>query len=302
MKRIFWIFAAGVALFFQACEKESEIKPESDYYTPDFNVSVESVVTYDAVVEDVVEATEYEVDFFSGTTDALDGQFSVVVSENLKSGTFDWRTRYLNSQCPLITIVSEEGGFPKTITLDYGEKTELINGRILSGIIEIVVSAPFYEQGATRTVSFIGFSVDTVGIGGTKTKTLVSIDDEREVSINRQLTFTLPDGTVIEHTAVINRLWSEGLGTPFYHGDDVFEINGYANFTDSDGTVYQKQITDKLIKKGDCRYIVSGTVELSVANMLFASIDYGNGACDNVATMTTAEGTRDFIIGKRARR
>ena len=56
---------------------------------------------------------------------------------------------------PVITIEKTDGGFPITITLDYGDGTELLNGRIISGTITIVVSAPPRTDGATRTVTRI---------------------------------------------------------------------------------------------------------------------------------------------------
>lgn len=299
MKKILFSLAIGTAIAFSACEKE--VEPAMDYSSTDFSVTVESIVTTDASVEDVVEALDLEVDLFTGSADAIDDVFAQASDNGLKSSSNRHKARYLNGVCPEVTFVTTEGGFPKTITLNYGEKTELVNGRILSGVISIEISAPFNTVGATHSVTFIGFGVDSISISGTKVRTLVNNTDGREANIARNLVLTLPDGTIINNTAEITRKWSEGISTPFIYSDDVFEITGFSSFEDSEGNVYSKSIIEKLVKKGDCRFIVSGLVELSYNAKMFASIDYGDGSCNNLATMTTSKGTKEFIIGKRLR-
>jgi hypothetical protein len=295
MKKILFSLAIGSAIAFSACEKE--VEPAMDYTSPDYSVTVESLVTTDASVEDATEAVDYEVDLFTGSSDDISGASAV----SLKANTLGHNSRYVNGVCPEKSIVTTDGGFPKTITLNYGEETVLMNGRVLSGVITIEISAPYNTVGATHTVTFVGFTVDSVSISGTKVKTLVSNTDGRVVTIERDLVFTLPDGTVINNTAEITRNWAEGISTPFIYSDDVFEITGISSFTDSEGNVYSKLIIEKLVKKGDCRFIVSGLVELSYNASMFASIDYGDGSCNNLATMTSDKGTKEFIIGKRVR-
>ncbi len=306
MKKLIFGSILGLGLFLGACNNENEVVPDTEYTAPGFNVTAESVVTADAAIEDVMEAADYEVSLFTGNEETFNSLVADAGPDNdLKSGSFlnRCRDRYRWRKCPNISIVSEQGGFPKTITLDYGDTTELANGRIISGIIEIVISAPYRVDGATRTVSYIGFSVDSIGISGTNVKTFIGDRlTERIVETNRDMVFTMPDGTVIDCTGEKTRTWVEGLETPFYHGDDVMEITGYANCEDSDGNVYRKEITEKLVKTGVCRFIVSGEVTLTSNGEVFATIDYGDGTCDNVATLTTSEGTKEFMIGRRVRK
>lgn len=299
MKKILFSLAIGTAIAFSACEKE--VDPASDYSSPDFSVTVESIVTTDASVEDVVEAMDSEVDLFTGSADAISDVFAQVSDDGLKSSNIGHKARYKNGVCPEVTFATTEGGFPKTIKLNYGEETVLVNGRVLSGVITIEISAPFNTVGATHSVTFIGFGVDSVSISGTKVRTLVNNTDGRKVNIVRDLVLTLPDGTIINNAAEITRNWTEGISTPYIYSDNVFEITGFSSFTDSEGNVYSKSIIEKLVKKGDCRFIVSGLVELSYNTKMFASIDYGDGSCNNLATMTTSKGRKEFIIGKRLR-
>lgn len=302
MKRLLFGAAVSLLVIFTACDKEDGIKPETDFIDPDMSVTVESVLTTEASADDVMEAADYEVDLFSGTAEIYTSM--TVASDGLKAESLGerYRYRYRNQNCPSISIESTDGDFPKTITLDYGESTELENGRIISGIIQIVLSDSPRVDGATRTVTFQNFSVDGVGISGTNVKTFNGDNQtERIVKIEREMLFTFDDGTTLTRTAERTRTWAAGLDTPFDHSDDVMEITGYTNCEDSDGNTYRREITTKLTKRGDCRFIVSGEVTMSKNGAVFATLDYGNGDCDRIATMTTAEGSKEIEIGKRVR-
>ena len=304
MKKVFLGAAVSMLAIFTACNKEEGIIPEVDYMDPDMSVTVESIVTTEASVDDVMEAADYEVDLFSGSADAYTSMAAEVGGDELKSGGLRnrYKYRYRWQKCPLITIESAEGGFPKTITLDYGESTELENGRIIKGIVQIVLSDSPRVDGATRTVTFQDFSIDEVGISGTNVKTFNGDNQtERIVNISRDMLFTFTDGTTLARTAEKTRTWTAGLDTPLDHSDDVMEITGYTNCEDSDENTYRREITKALVKRGDCRFIVSGEVTLSKNGAVFATIDYGTGECDRMATMTTSEGTKEIEIGKRKR-
>ena len=40
----------------------------------------------------------------------------------------------------------------------------------------------------------------------------------------------------------------------------------------------------------DCRFIVSGIVEVKLNDVLASSMNYGDGECDAIATLTKADG------------
>ena len=303
MKKLLFGLVIGTAIVFSACNDEDEIVPASDYAVPDFNVSVESVVTTDAAIEDAVESADYEVDLFSGTADAIDDANAMVLEDDqLKSGVREqYRNRYRLGNMPDVSVDWNNGDFPRTITLDYGEETELENGRIISGIIEIVVSAPMNTEGATRTVTFTDFSVDSLTVNGNIEKEVISLEDERVVHIVRDLVVTYADGTEVECYAELERTWNQGMGTPFYHGDDEMTISGYATCEDSDGNQYRREIKEPLQKRGGCRYLVGGEVEYSANGQAFGAVNYGDGTCDNVANMYMAQGQKQFRIGERVR-
>jgi len=61
---------------------------------------------------------------------------------------------------------------------------------------------------------------------------------------------------------------------------------------------YKKVIIEPLVKTGDCGYITSGYIkyyELKSGEWT-ATIDYGNGTCDDKAVKTTKEGNYTFSL------
>lgn len=302
MKKILGM-ALVAAMAFTACNESSEEVLFDEVSGLELTQSVDVIVSSEATIDAVVEATDYEIDFFSTASTAIAGY-----DVSLKSGPFcdtgnplRFGGRY--KECPTVTIESENGGFPRTITLDYGERTELSDGRIISGIMQVVISDRWNVDGSTRTISFIDFVVDSIGIEGAKTIVRnFEIGVSKAFTMTSDMTFTLTDGTVINRTAEKIRSWVAGLETELDPADDVIEITGYCLSVDSEGNAYRKEITTELKKTGMCRWIVSGVVTMTQNEEPFAFLDYGDGTCDNVAVLTHVDGTTEEITLGRCKR
>lgn len=63
---------------------------------------------------------------------------------------------------------------------------------------------------------------------------------------------------------------------------------------------YDKVITKPLVKIEGCEYIVEGTIEYSKNGTWVATVDYGNGECDEWATKIWDGGSKTFsLAGKK---
>ena len=107
-------------------------------------------------------------------------------------------------------------------------------------------------------------------------------------------TFTIENktlNTVTEVTRSSNRTWTwvQGMETTDDQTDDVIEIEGSLTAT-SGSDSYKKEIVEPLVRLGTCRFIVKGIVKVTINDMV-SSLDYGDGECDEVATMTNPGGT-----------
>jgi hypothetical protein len=61
---------------------------------------------------------------------------------------------------------------------------------------------------------------------------------------------------------------------------------------------FEKVIVEPIVKTDDCEYPVAGTIEFLKEGVWVATINFGDGSCDDQATKTTAEGVHTFSIDK----
>ncbi|MCD4735750.1 MAG: hypothetical protein K8R53_06875 [Bacteroidales bacterium] len=59
---------------------------------------------------------------------------------------------------------------------------------------------------------------------------------------------------------------------------------------------YEKKIVEPIVKIEGCDYIVSGVIEFYAGEKWVATIDFGDGECDEWATKITEEGSFEFSM------
>ena len=101
---------------------------------------------------------------------------------------------------------------------------------------------------------------------------------------------TAPTGKYWLHSGIKTVVQTAGYSTPRNLLDDVFSITGNSSVTNSNGITRTSSILEALQKKSTCENITKGKIELSGPNHK-ATIDFGNGDCDNVATISIDGGT-----------
>jgi hypothetical protein len=82
----------------------------------------------------------------------------------------------------------------------------------------------------------------------------------------------------------LNYKQQQGAGTPLNANDDVYHITGTSTTTSNISGVSKFEVLTPLVNKLDCQYLVAGRVKITWGGQT-GIIDYGNGACDNQATL-----------------
>lgn len=270
----------GAAVVLSSCSTE-QFDTTQATLEDELNTKSAQIVLNDMTAESAIAEVDYESDFYFRASDLLSQLF-------FKGGKWGWHygLRYSTGQCPNVSIDSLGTDYPKTITLDYGDSTLLRNGTVLSGVIEIYISAAPNTDGFEKTVTYDNFGVDSVNISGEVSMTFTGDNETESIhTISSSLTITLPDGSTIIREGEKVREWLSGLDTPLDQSDDTIQVTGYALVT-TDTTSYKVEVTTPLIKVGDCRHFVSGIIDYSEDGVVFASVNYGDGTCDDVATLT----------------
>lgn len=259
----------------------------------------QSLILKDAETEDAEEISNYEIDFFTSTKNAITGYCDGWRARQL-GRAFMLGGRYRMGQCPDITVDPEGDVYPKTITMDYGTGTELANGKVISGKIIINISAPPLTNGATKNISYENYFVDSLQISGNKVITFIGDNETSKIfSSTGDMTFTFADGSTMTKISEHVRQWVSGIDTELNPSDDIIHITGSSSSIRSDGNEMQKVINEALVKTGSCRFITQGIITFSKTGESPAVLDYGDGTCDNLATLTKDGETKEIILGKR---
>lgn len=226
-------------------------------------------------------------------------EIATVAAENmLKSAS-------VIDSCPVVTVTfPDQGLWPRTVLVDYGEGCTGLNDITRSGKILITVTGPRREEGSSRTVTFDNYFCNDVKIEGTKVIENLGPNDAGNVVFSAMLTggkVTLADGRYIEREFDREREYVAGYltRTPW---DDECLITGVAAGVNLDGLSYTHQITAALQWQAACRFIVGGTLGIEVEGMEPFVLDYGGGDCDAVATLIRGDETKEIILGVRHRK
>jgi len=293
MKKLTFLFLAAIAASFSSCDTTTDsVDKLLNEDQVSLNNTVSTVVTSEEATEDITETADYEVDLYSFVANEYDEP----TTTSTKSGMmqrymemFKMWNRYKDGNMPDISIgFSDNDHFPMTINLNYGDSTVLNNGKVMSGMMKIELTAPPFTDGAVREITY-DLMIDSVSIDGWKRIELTHNDDvARKFAFTSEMTFTFPDETQLFRKAERTREWVAGLDTKLDVSDDRIEIRGSVTCVDTEQNEYTKVIDDEnpLVRIGTCRVIVSGLVTFSQNQTEFAHFDYGDGECDNMATYT----------------
>lgn len=202
--------------------------------------------------------------------------------------------------CPDVNIIrlSPPNAFPVKIVLDFGTGCVGRDGHFRKGKVMTTYTGRLIIPGSMATTTFDGFYFDSIKVEGTHKITNTS--PNVTPATTRQFTvvvtdakLTKPDGNYIEWNShkVITQF--EGLGT-IIPLDDIFRVEGSSHGKVKRGNLivlWESNIRVPLIKKFSCRWIVKGTVRTirrnaGTSNPWEAILDFGNGNCDNQATIT----------------
>lgn len=93
-----------------------------------------------------------------------------------------------------------------------------------------------------------------------------------------------------------DRTLTVNMGDPFTQNDDRTTLTGTANGTDRNGKTFSVDITNALIRDFSCRWVSSGTVTLKLEGKKDRIIDFGDGTCDDRATVTIDGNTFEFAL------
>ncbi|MBI4930310.1 MAG: hypothetical protein HY841_06075 [Bacteroidetes bacterium] len=192
-------------------------------------------------------------------------------------------------------------GFPITMWIQYGADTNYDGTfdygcntpgeKVRMGTVKAVFSAPWSQNGSNVTMDLIDYYVSGVKYEGT-----ISVTKNSATSFTQ----TVTNGKAGNGSWTIlwncSRTLTVDIGDPSVPGDDFSLVSGTANGTDRNGKAFSVDITSPLRREMACRWIVSGAMTIKIDGKKDRSVDFGNGTCDDRATVTIDGNTFEFAL------
>lgn len=261
MKRTNLIFAASLMIMatisFTSCQKDEETDPIVSTMQQDD----EATAYYDDVLTEVDELT------MIGDSKSMEYTSLNTEGQGTRTRKTSWDGDWRIDTITYVDYVNGNARFEK-----------VKNGQIVIRTLGNPLAENF-----ERNVTFVNFSINGNLIEGEKNIEKTANYTYTITLQDGKITFT--DGTTYTRTFTRTRTWVAGFDTPYYIWDDIHTVAGNAAGVNRNGNTYTHQITNALMIKLNCRWIVEGTIEMTVGDKS-ATLDYGNGDCDNIATVT----------------
>lgn len=225
---------------------------------------------------------------FEGLNDFAQSGFDATI---LKGGIITYGT------CPAVSVNFMTSPF--SISLDWGTGCLYGDGITRSGTIVMTLSGLMNVKNSVATMKIENYIADGMKISGTTIITYLgpnSGNNWPRYSIISEGKIEFSDKSVITYRSESVRLQAEGTGTVAIT-DDVWrtEIQS-ASGVNKDGTKWTGKTSKVMIKKGDCKWYNSGTFVITPEKGDVKTIDFGDGTCDNKATLKIGDKTTDITL------
>lgn len=240
----------------------------------DLSIAEDEVLslTMDEAVDQMISPASFGGHLaIAGTKDGSPGKFRFFPFKNFP-------------ECAVITVPDK--GFPKEIVMDFDGECDMWHGHVISGKIIITISDTITKEGSTLKVVYENLKIGARSIEGESISTNEGLNSNRNlvISFTSTMSVAYDNGHISKREFSGEKEWISGFFTP-QTSDDQFYKSGSGSITVDNEVKFTRVITTPLFIDRACRFILSGVVEITRGEETMI-IDYGDGICDNNATVT----------------
>lgn len=202
--------------------------------------------------------------------------------------------------CALAEIDDVSAGqWPKVMLIKFGAQCADATGRVRAGNIQVTYSNFFYYPNATITIKPLSYTVNGIAVQGTKVITNLSSNSEYKYSAVVTDGVLKLDTVTISYKSNATIKQTDGLATLGDVTDDVFSIFGTDSLIYPNGTTAAITVgeADALERKIECPWFSKGKALVTVGN-ISANVNYGNGVCDDSATIDLGDKVKSIQLPK----
>jgi hypothetical protein len=230
------------------------------------------IETIEENIDDMIESLSFDID-----------QVDLLKNNNSKL----YISPHQIPECAIVSASISDNTL--SLILDFGDgcKTEFDN--VLTGKILIMISRNSDEDKKLIELTLENFTFNDRLIEGTITKERIKpIDESPSYSlIQKDLKITWENESYSTIKSDRKREWIQGSDNLIW-SDNVYLITGSSMISQKNRKTKTVLITEALRREAFCKNIVSGKLEITIGeNSSF--LDYGDGECDNLATLTIGD-------------
>lgn len=247
---------------------------ESDFNEGDLTIAEDEVlaITMDEAADQMISSASFG------------GHLAIVNTKSTNPGRYRFIPFNNFPECAVITV--PDAGFPKEIVMDFDGECDMWHGRLMSGKIIITISDTITKAGSTLKVVYENLKIGARSIEGESISTNEGLNSNRNwvISYTSTMSVAYDNGHISKREFSGEKEWIGGFLTPQV-SDDQFYKTGSGSITVDNEVKFSRIITTPLFIDRACRFILSGVVEITRGGETMI-IDYGDGVCDNNATVT----------------
>jgi hypothetical protein len=183
------------------------------------------------------------------------------------------------------------------LTLDFGTTNcTCKDGKQRRGKIQVEYKGGKEVVGTSVVYIADQYFVNDFGVSGKKTVTY-SAPLTWNIKVEDGIV-SKPDGTKVTWESDRVRKMVAGQTTLLDYTDDTYEITGTSNGVNAEGNKYAFSTETALVKSMGCQYIKAGKLKIERDGKKDAVVDYGDGTCDDKATVKIGNRTKDITLKK----
>ncbi len=198
------------------------------------------------------------------------------------------------------TFTKDTISIPHVITVDFGNTNCLCaDGKTRNGKIIRTYTGKYKDSGSVHTITFDGYQVNNNDIKGYKTVTnngMNAIGNYNYTIDSKDTIIKAGTTNSISWQSTRYREWINGYGSNT-HTDDKYSITGTASGIRKNGNAWTMSINNPIIVDNSCQWRhTGGSFIFTPTGKPARTIDFGNGNCDNQATLTVNGVVHPFTL------
>ncbi|CAN5914093.1 hypothetical protein BH11BAC7_BH11BAC7_36800 [soil metagenome] len=203
-------------------------------------------------------------------------------------------THVLNS-CPTVSVPDSLNQYPRHMYIDYGAGcTDPVDGKVRKGQIICEFDRPFDSLGVVITMTFDTFMVGAIRFEGTTILTRTGPATFTKRVIDGKCSKSTGEPWEILFDADRTITFTSGANSST--DPQIITISGSNSGTDRKGNTWTSTITTPIVRDLGCTWITKGVVDIIPAGKPTRTIDFGDGTCNNKATITIEGNTFEFTM------